>query len=203
MLAKGPVQPPKTVRLIHRLREQARSHKEHYCIQSTERLPHALQWERACSRKGPYSLRKQRARTIVFASKLAPTKSITASNRRSVCHTHSSGSELARERARTASEKSVPEPSFSRASPLPQWSYCITRWRACTHTLWERACSRKGLTASTAAVVLQWTCSVVRRLPHELPGGGLRRGGRLRFRAVRRPHRLRPPAHRIHRSAPW
>ncbi|RMP66568.1 hypothetical protein ALQ20_03826 [Pseudomonas syringae pv. atrofaciens] len=54
MLAKGPVQAPKTARLINRLREQARSHSGlTYCITRRSAChTHSLP-ERACSRKGP------------------------------------------------------------------------------------------------------------------------------------------------------
>ncbi|BBN61476.1 hypothetical protein KUIN1_06660 [Pseudomonas sp. KUIN-1] len=62
LLAKGPVQPSKTARLINRLRERARSYSGlTYCITRRSACHTHSLWERACSRKGRYSLRKQRA----------------------------------------------------------------------------------------------------------------------------------------------
>ncbi len=60
LLAKGPVQAPKTARLIHRIREQARSHKGLTAFNRRSACHTHSLWERACSRKGPYRLRKQR-----------------------------------------------------------------------------------------------------------------------------------------------
>ncbi len=61
LLAKGPVNAPKTVRLIHRIREQARSHKGLTAFNRRSACHTHSLWERACSRKGRYRLRKQRA----------------------------------------------------------------------------------------------------------------------------------------------
>lgn len=61
LLAKGSVQAPKTARLINRLRERARSQKGLTAFNRRSAChTHSLP-ERACSRKGRYRLRKQRA----------------------------------------------------------------------------------------------------------------------------------------------
>ncbi|MBP1142290.1 hypothetical protein JOE29_004241 [Pseudomonas sp. PvP009] len=145
LLAKGPVQAPKTVRLIHSIREQARSHKgltasldgapatrthcgselarerartgsensasdpSHsrasslpqgaYCMQSAERLPHALPVGASLLAKGPVQAPKTARLINRLRERACSRKGLTACNRQSACHTHS---------------------------------------------LWERACSRKG-----------------------------------------------------------
>ncbi len=205
LLAKGPVQAPKTARLIHRVRERAptavlltasldgapakRTHcgselaRERAGTGSENSAPDQSPSRASSLPEGPYCIQsaERLPHALTVRASLLAKGPVQAPKTARLIH-------RIRERARSHSGL----------------AYCITRRSAChTHSLWERACSRKGLTASTAVGVLRWICSAARRLPRELPGGGLRRGGRLRFRAVRRLHRLRPPAHRIHRSAPW
>ncbi len=135
LLAKGPVQAPKTARLINLLREQARSHKGLlHAIGGAPatRTPVGASLLAKGSVQAPKTARlinrlRERAR-----SHSGLTYCIT---RRSACHTHSCGSELARERAGTGSENSAPDQSPSRASSLPQGSYCIQSAERLPHAL--------------------------------------------------------------------
>ncbi len=194
LLAKGPVQAPKTARLIHRLRERARSHSGlTYCITRRSAChTHSLTVGASLLAKGPVQAPKTARLIHRLREQARSHKGLTACNRRSACHTHSLWERACSRKGRYRLRNSAPDQSPSRASSLPQWSYCIqsaerlphalsvgasllakgpvnapkttrlinrlreqvgshkgltacNRRSAChTHSLWERACSRKG-----------------------------------------------------------